>query len=48
MSEKATFKEVDLTGAKIGGVLSMIGGTFKGTLTMNRTDSLRRAPRSRS
>ena len=38
MREKATFKEVVLTAAKIGGWLDMNGSTFDGKLTMEGTE----------
>ncbi|NIW99099.1 MAG: hypothetical protein GWN13_12805, partial [Phycisphaerae bacterium] len=38
MHEEATFKEIDLTGARIGGQLGMDGSTFDGLLTMDGTE----------
>ncbi|NIW99098.1 MAG: hypothetical protein GWN13_12800, partial [Phycisphaerae bacterium] len=38
MSGKATFTEVDLTGARISGSLDMGGSTFNDLLTINGTE----------
>ncbi|MCY3876136.1 MAG: hypothetical protein OXF88_17830 [Rhodobacteraceae bacterium] len=35
MRKKAEFKDVDMTGAIVGGLINMTGSTFRGTLGMN-------------